>query len=235
MIVAAHHPSFLPSLAYLDKMAKSDLFVVMDDLPFELDRLTHRQRIKVADGAGWLTVPVAAPANDDRVLAARIDHDIAWRRRTWLAIETHYGSAPHFARYADELREVFATRWERVLDLDLHLLELARGWLRIHVPIVRASSLGLAGTGTERLIDLCGRVNAHGYLAGSETIDDEVMGRAGIRLIWQHFDHPVYGQRYPELGFVANLGFLDLLLNHGPHAREILFHRSHPLRASTLC
>jgi len=233
MIVSANHPSFLPSLAYLDKMAKSDLFVVMDDIPFEADRFTHRQRIKIADGAGWLTIPTTR-GEDDRVLATRIDHEVAWRRRTWLAIETHYGTAPHFARYADELREVFATRWERVLDLDLHLLELARGWFRIHVPIVRASSLDLAGTGTERMIDLCKKVGAHGFLAGGDAVDDEAMGRAGMRLIWQHFEHPVYAQRYAELGFIANLGFLDLLLNHGPASRDMLLPRSHPMRASTI-
>ena len=233
MIVAAHHPSFVPTLAYLDKMAKSDLFVVMDDLPLSPERFTHRQRIKLSDGPGWLTVPLAPASGDDRVLSARIDQDVAWRRRTWLAIETHYGTAPHFARYAEELREVFATRWERVLDLDLHLLELARGWLRIHVPIVRASSLGLAGDGTARLIDLCRKVGAHGYLAShDDDIDTESVGRAGMRVIWQHFDHPVYAQRYPEIGFCAQLGFLDLLLNHGPTARDILFSRSHPLRAS---
>ena len=34
MIVAAHQPSFLPWLGYLDKLARCDVFVVMDDLQY---------------------------------------------------------------------------------------------------------------------------------------------------------------------------------------------------------
>src|SRR5579864_8786440 len=113
MIVAAHQPSYLPGLAYLDKMAKSDVFVVMDDLPFEANRFLNRQRIKVSDGDGWLSVPVVVQP-DPRIAAVRIDGDISWRRRTWVAIETHYGSAPFFDRYADELHAVFDQPWDRL-------------------------------------------------------------------------------------------------------------------------
>jgi hypothetical protein len=233
MIVAAHQPSYMPCLAYLDKMAKSDLFVVMDDLPFEPNRFQNRQRIKVSDGDGWLTVPVV-PQPDARICAARIDTTVAWRRRTWVAIETHYGSAPYFNVYADDLRDVFAQRWDRLLDLDLHLLELARSWLRIHVPIMRASSLGLAGAGTARIIDLCKRVGATGYLSGSGasgSLDAEQLCRAGITMVWQHFDHPGHAQRYPEIGFLPHLAFIDLVLNCGPDARDLVFASDHPLRA----
>ena len=54
------------------------------------------------------------------------------------------------------------------------------------------------------------------------------MGRAGVGVIWQHFRHPQYTQRYAETGFVSHLGFLDLVLNCGPASRDILFDRSHP-------
>jgi hypothetical protein len=236
MIVAAHQPSFLPGLAYLDKMAKADLFVVMDDLAFEPNRFLNRQRIKVSDGDGWLTVPVV-PQPDGRICAARSDTTGSWRRRTWMAIETAYGSAPYFDVYADELREVFSQRWDRLLDLDLQLLELARGALRIHVPIMRASSLGLSGSNTARIIELCKRVGAHGYLSGtgaSGSLDVEQLGRAGITMIWQHFEHPTYAQRFPELGFLPHLGFVDLLLNCGPDGRDVVFDSSHPLRAHSI-
>jgi hypothetical protein len=59
------------------------------------------------------------------------------------------------------------------------------------------------------------------------------MGRAGIGVIWQHFDHPTYPQRYPELGFISHLGFLDLVLNCGDASVDVLFDRSHPLRVAT--
>lgn len=121
-----------------------------------------------------------------------------------------------------------------LLELDLHMLALARRWLHITTPIVRASSLRLTGQKTDRLIDMCRKVGARCYLSGgggsTDYLNVEQMGRAGIGVVWQHFKHPRYEQRYTETGFVSHLGFLDLLLNHGDASREILFERSHPSR-----
>ncbi len=239
MIVAAHQPHYLPWLGYLDKLAKADLFVVMDDLQYEAQNYQNRQRIKLASGAAWLTVPLLHGAQGDRICDKRIESSGSpkqhWQRRHWLTLESCYGRAPFFARYADELREVYTRPWTSLLELDLYMLELARGWLAIKTPIIRSSTLGLAGQKTDRLIDLCKKVGARAYLTGSggsqSYLDSEKMGRAGIGVIWQCFDHPVYAQRYPERGFVPYLGFVDLVLNCGPTSRDVLFDRSHPLRA----
>ena len=239
MIVAAHQPHFMPWLGYLDKMAKADLFVVMDDLQYEAQNFQNRQRVKLAAGPAWLTVPLVHGTHSDRICDKRIDNAASakqhWQRRMWLTLETSYARAPFFTRYADELRGMFARPWISLLELDLAMLDLARKWLRIRVPIVRSSSLQLTGHKTERIIDMCRKVGARAYLSGSggsqSYLDAEQMGRAGIGVIWQHFDHPVYTQRYPERGFVRYLGFLDLVLNCGPESRDMLFERSHPLHA----
>ena len=238
-IVAAHQPHYLPWLGYLDKLAKADLFVVMDDLQYEAQNFQNRQRMKLADGAGWLTVPLVRGAQDDRICDKRIDNTGSsrqhWQHRNWRTLEVHYGRAPFFATYRDELHAIYTQPWTSLLELDMTMLELARRWFQIKTPIVRSSSLGLTGAKTDRLIDLCKKVGARAYLTGKggsqSYLDSEKMGRAGIGVIWQHFVHPVYPQRYGEWGFVSHLGFLDLLLNCGPASRDILFERSHPLRA----
>ena len=239
MIVAAHQPHYLPWLGYLDKLAKADLFVVMDDLQYEAQNFQNRQRVKLSDGAQWLTVPLLRGSQTDRICDKRIDHSASprqhWQRRHWLTIEANYRKARYFTRYADELRELYTRPWATLLELDLRALELARSWLGIKTPILRASSLELAGTKTDRLIDLCKKVGARAYLTGNGGsagyLDAEKMGRAGIGVIWQHFAHPAYTQRYPERGFASHLGFIDLVLNCGPESRDILFERSHPVYA----
>lgn len=240
MIVAAHQPHYLPWLGYLDKMAKADLFVVMDDLKFVGRNFHNRQRLKLVSGPAWLTVPVSRSSATDRI----VDQEIAstctnrahWQHRHWRTLEVNYGHAPYFAMYKDELREVFTRPWMYLIDLDLHMLELARRWLDIRTPILRSSQLHLTGTRTDRLVDLCKRVGATAYLAGAggstNYLDVEQVGRAGIRLIWQHFEHPEHEQRYPTTGFTPRLGFLDLMLNCGPAARDILFDGAHPVRHS---
>ncbi|MGE5186275.1 MAG: WbqC family protein [Acidobacteriota bacterium] len=240
MIVAAHQPHYLPWLGYLDKLAKADLFVVMDDLQFEPQNFQNRQRLKLPDGAAWVTVPLVHGGQTERICDKQIDGSQTgrhcWRARHWATLETNYRRAPYWSRYADELREVYTRPWTSLVELDLHMLELARRWLDIATPIVRSAQLRLTGTKTDRLVDLCRAVGARAYLTGAGGsqgyLDVEKMGRAGFGVIWQHFEHPVYAQRYPDRGFDAHLGFLDLVLNVGPAARDLLFPASHPVHVA---
>jgi len=239
MIVAAHQPHYIPWLGYLDKLAKADLFVVMDDLQFEAQNFQNRQRLKLSEGPAWLTVPVQRGSQADLICDKRIApsngsrHD--WEYRHWHTIQTHYGRTPYWNLYADELREVYEQEWTHLLDLDLHMLHLARKWFEIDTPVMRSSGLGLIGTKTDRLIDMCKKLGARCYLTGaggsSSYLDSERMGRAGIGVVWQEFTHPTYPQRYLRRGFASHLGFLDLLFNHGPGSRNLLFGGSHPLHA----
>jgi len=229
MILAAHQPSYLPWLGYLDKMAKADVFVVMDDLQYEQQNFQNRNRIKRNDGSAWLTVPVVRGSQQDRICDKQINNKASlrehWQRKTWRTLGIHYGPTEHFARYRDELGEVFTRTWERLVDVDLHMLELARRWFHITVPVVRSSSLGLVGQKTDRIIDMCKKLGARSYLSGrggsTDYLDVELMKKAGISVVWQHYEHPTYPQRYPALGFIPRLAFLDLLFNCGPSSRDI--------------
>jgi hypothetical protein len=233
MIVAAHQPSYLPWLGYLDKMAKADVFVVMDDLQYEAQNFQNRNRIKRNDGAAWITVPVDRGSQQDRICDKRIDNGGSprehWQWKTWRQLEIHYGGAPFFRRYADELRTIYAVHWSKLVELDLHVLELVRRWFGIKVPVVRASSLGLTGAKTERILDLCKKLGASVYLSGkggsTDYLDVELLRRGGVSVLWQQFTHPIYPQRYPALGFVSHLACIDLLCNCGRDARDILFDR----------
>ncbi|MCX5743894.1 MAG: WbqC family protein, partial [Proteobacteria bacterium] len=182
-------------------------------------------------GAPWLTVPLVRGAQTYRICDKRIDNTGFGGRHHWQArmrrtLDVHYARAPHFARYAADLAIVFARRWTHLLELDLHMLDLARGWFHITGPIVRASSLGLVGAKTARIIDLCSKLGARTYLSGrggsASYLDTDALGRAGISVLWQEFRHPTYAQRYAGLGFVSHLGFLDALLNCGTDAAALL-------------
>lgn len=230
MIVAAHQPSYLPWLGYLDKVAKADLFVVMDDLQFEAGNFQNRNRIKLVSGTAWLTVPLERGAQTDRIVDKRVANGGSprehWQRRTWLTLTTHYGRSPHFARYRDELEELYTRPWQRLVDVDQHVFDFARRAFGITRPVLQASSLGLTGAKTDRIIDLCKKVGARAYLSGrggsTGYLDVEALRRAGISVVWQEFAHPIYPQRYPAQGFIPNLAFLDLLFNCGPESRAIL-------------
>jgi hypothetical protein len=232
VIVAAHQPHYLPWLGYLDKLAKADRFIVMDDLQYEDQNYQNRQRLKLADGPHWFTVPLVRGAQSERIIDKRIDNTAHgsrhhWQRRTWRTLQVHYGRAKHFARYAGDLEILYTRRWNYLLDLQLYVLDLACAWLDIRTPIVRASTLRLSGQKTDRILDFCQKIGAKIYLtgAGGSTgyLDTDKLAAAGVTTMWQRFAHPTYPQRYPACGFVSHLAFLDLLLNCGPDSAAVVW------------
>jgi hypothetical protein len=230
VIVAAHQPAYHPWLGYLAKVAAADVFVVMDDLQYEAQNFQNRNRIKINHGPAWLTVPLERGPQTQRICDKRISNGGSpkehWQGRTWRALEIHYGGAPFWSLYADAIEEVYHTPVESLLLLDLKMLGLFLRWFSIRTPVVLASSLGLSGEKTARILDLCKRVKADVYLSGrggsTGYLDVALLAREGVRVEWQAFQHPVYAQRYPRLGFVSHLSAIDLLLNHGPEAPRIL-------------
>jgi len=77
MIVAIHQPQFMPWLGYFDKMDRADCFVLLDNVQFKKNEWQNRNRIKTAQGAMWLTVPVTYrfPA---RILEVEVNPQANW-------------------------------------------------------------------------------------------------------------------------------------------------------------
>jgi hypothetical protein len=233
MIVAAHQPHLIPWLGYVDKWAKCDRFILMDDVQYEEQNYQNRQRIKLADGAHWIIIPLIRGSMSDRIIDKRIENSGKgrrhhWQHRTWKTFECHYKRAPYFAQYAAELEDIFRKQtWEWLIDLQLRILELARTSLQIATPVVRASTLNPVGGKTDRLLDIFTKLGAKVYLSGdggsTSYLDVDKLNAAGVSVMWQRFTHPTYPQCHPARGFISHLGFIDLVLNCGPESAAVLW------------
>ena len=89
---------------------------------------------------------------------------------------------------------------------------------------VPASELAVTETDpTRRLVALCRAVGGTTYLSGPDGaryLDTARFAEAGIALLQQRYDHPVYPQLHG--GFVPLLSGLDLLLAQGDAALPTL-------------
>lgn len=224
MIVAAHQPNFLPWLGYFDKMRKADMFVTVDHVQMERQSFQNRTRIKTAEGARWITVPVVQLSRDERVADKRIDNSregrFRWGRKMALTLKYAYQSAPHYADYAPALTEILEGRWDLLADLNHRLIDFCREALKITTPMVRSSEMKISGARSEMVLDMCRQLGAKAYLSGAgaskDYLDVAAFERAGIEVLWQEFQHPQYEQRPPASPFVEKLSVLDLLFNRGP-------------------
>lgn len=234
MIVAAHQPHYLPWLRYVDKAARSDVFVLLDDVQFTKNGWQNRNRIKTAEGWTYLTVPVEDPFGKS-ILDVRISNRQPWRKKHWHGLRTHYGRAPYFRQYAGLFEAVYARDWESLCELNIHLLELVLRELGVRTRLVRSSALGILGRGTERLVAICQALGAAAYLTGdyaaTNHLDVDQFRQVGIRLLRQNWTCPVYRQQFPAVGFLPDLSVVDLLFNEGARALGILLDREQTAEA----
>ena len=233
MLVAIHQPHYLPWLGYLHRMAQADLFVVLDHVQFERGNYQNRTRVRVNGAAHWLTVPVQQHSQRERIADKLIENRLDWARAHFETLRRAYGgkaaNAGFFSFCAADLRAIYSTRWERLVDLNDALLEVLRRAFDIRTPLVKSSTLGVDGAKSELVLNICKAVGASALLVGlggsREYLDRAAFAEAGIELRFQEFTHPRYPQRAhgPNAApFIAGLSAVDFLFNCGPKSEARL-------------
>jgi hypothetical protein len=217
MILAAHQPQYLPWLGYLDKIDRADVFVLLDSVQFKKNEWQNRNRVKHARGWHWLTVPVRH--RFPQPIAEVEIADRQWRRKHRRSLDVAYGQAEHYATEAPLLDAVYGREWHDLLSLNVKTVRHLAQRFQIETPILLGSEFEdlSEGHADERLISLCRLLEADTYLAGAggrDYMDLSRWRRAGIRVVFQDFRHPVYTQLHGP--FVPGLSAVDLLLHRGP-------------------
>ena len=230
MKVAIHQPCFLPWLGYLDRMRRSDLFVLLDHVQFERRGYQNRTSIRVEDEARWLTVPVVQVSQKETIIEKRVDNppeplDRWWGTKHFQTLRFAYRKAPFFREYAPRVQEILETRHEKLVDVNQAMLDFLREAYAIKTPLVRSSQLQVEGQRSGLLLDVCKVVGAKTFLGGmggSRTyLDQAEFDRSGVGVEWQAFEHPKYVQ-CGAAGFIPGLSALDMLFNCGPDSRALL-------------
>lgn len=223
MLVAIHQPHYLPWLRYVEKVARADAFILLDDVHFTKNGWQNRNRIKTANGPALLTVPVYQKVGQ-RLHEVRINNETRWREKHRRSIEQAYARAPYFADLMPGLDAIYADDCDRLVDLTDRMLRFFLETMNIATPIQRATDLAVPGEATDRLVNLVRAVGGDRYYSGAYALevylDADALAQAGIALELQQWHAPVYPQPHGE--FAADLSVLDLLMNCGPASREVL-------------
>lgn len=229
-VCAIHQPQFLPWLGYLDKIRRADRFVFLDDVQFKKNEFQNRNRALVFGQAKWITVPVSFKFGDTlRQVGIAASND--WRRKTWATIEQNYCSTPFFEAYAGGLKELLFQAWDNLALINAASVEWLMRCFDMTTPLSFSSDMaGLDSDPTGRLLDICRRLGADVYLSGAGGrgyLDTAAFGKAGVRVEFQEYRHPVYEQKSNGASgeFVPFLSAIDALCNAGggEEGRQKLF------------
>ena len=81
MIISINQPAYLPWLGYFDRIAKSDLHIILDNVQFEKNSMANRNRIKTPQGDSLLTVPVKMRGHINNTIEnILIDNSQTWKK-----------------------------------------------------------------------------------------------------------------------------------------------------------
>jgi len=232
-------PVYLPWLGYFEQIARTDVFVLYDEVQYTKQDWRNRNRIPGAQGPVWLTVPVRRAPLGTPIHAIRIDTRHRWAAKHLRSVTQAYGRAPYYDPWFARLRAVLEQGWDRLVDLDAALIRLICGGFGIDTPMVRSSEApgdpafagqfdtAAADPGVARrnlrLVELCRRHGADLFYVGAKAadyIDRDLFARFGIRVVFQEYRHPAYPQ--PGRGMQTHMAAIDLLMMTGPGARDVL-------------
>jgi hypothetical protein len=224
MVISVHQPQYLPWLGYFHKIYHSDAFVFLNNVQYKKREYQNRNRIKTKDGEMWLTVPVLGDSGPyPNISSVRIDNSQRWRQIHRRALFINYGRAPYFAKYSPFFEEVYKKEWEKLIDLNIHIIRYIAEALGLKTPVYLESQLGIKTTETNRIVDICKALKADAYLSGAggkEYLDEKQFGLNGIKLSYQDFRHPEYPQCHGP--FIPYMSTVDLLFNCGEESLKYL-------------
>lgn len=176
---------------------------------FQKQSYRNRCRFYAADGVQTLSFPVVHEGGTHKVPVSdiRVDYSKPWVHQHKRAIVSAYGTSAYFEYYRDELFEILDSRPERLIDLNMSILDF----------FVRKTGLKVDFRLTDRYVapDGGGKVLCDGVLCDDfrESIHPK---RDNAILRDNDLEKPYFQVFASKYGFKTDLSVMDLLFNEGP-------------------
>ena len=171
-----------------------------------------------------MTVPVKKKGLGlQRIDDVRIYHDGRWSKKHLQSLKNAYARAPYFEEHLSFLEDLYSKRHEKLIDFNVEIIRYLMGQFEIDINIKRLSKIGVCGNGDSRIVAVCKKLGASRFLVqkpARKYYDANYLASQGIRLVDFNPVSPVYPQLWGD--FIPNLSAMDLILNCGPKARDIM-------------
>jgi len=225
MIISSNQPYFFPYPGFFYKAYRSDVFVILDNVQFPRGTTwTTRNRFKNHQGSLWMTLPVKKKGLGlQKINTVRICQDGRWAKKHLESLRNAYANAPYVKDHLSFLEALFSTKFEKLIDFNLKIIRYLMKHFQIETKITLSSELEITAKGDQLLIEICRKFGASQFLvhsAARKHFDADRFKKEGIRLTDVKFPSPVYPQLWGS--FIPNLSALDLLLNCGSKAHDIM-------------
>ena len=221
--VMIRQPGYMPNIGFFKKIQSSDIFVFLDDVQFSKDSFDNRNKIKTIHGSEWITVPLKRPVFEKKLNQVSISYITNWIKDHSNKILDSYNSTAYFSSYLYDIEKILNKNYEYLIELNFELINYFLKILQISTELIKSSELGITTTKTERLIEICSKLNVTTYISGiggKNYLDKSLFKNSKINLKFENFVHPSYNQLHGT--FMKNMSIIDLLFNEGSNSINII-------------
>jgi hypothetical protein len=166
----------------------------------------HRNRthILTADGIQALSIPLQGGRDHRKILHnTHIDNTQQWQRKHWHALLSAYNNAPYFEHYKHIFEPIYQEKYVHLLDFNTKLLHTCLDILKMKMRIQHTQNYQKNDAQATDLRNVC---KPNVYVKYPES--------------YQNFEYlQVFADRQP---FMHNLSIIDLIMNEGKYARDLL-------------
>lgn len=216
--LVAMQPALLPWAGYFNLIAQADDFVFLDDVQLEKQSWQTRNRLLVGNRVNWIVLPVRHYSSTQTIAATTLMDHRRWADKLARGFKLNYGRHLHYVDALEIIEEAQKPEVNNLAEFNEAIIRFISSRLEFTPRMCKASSLQLAGARSDRLIDLCNKLEATEYLSprGALTYlsDDQFVEKSPAVLRVQEYIPGPYPQQ-GSIEFVSHLSILDVVANLG--------------------
>ena len=211
--VFIHQPDFAPWVTFFKRIAYSDFFVILDDVQFNRRGWTHRDYIKVNLKKELITIPTLKNKRDETMIK---DVLIDYSNKRWIdkiinSVYQNYNSTKNFEIFYDFLSKTLKRKHEKLISLNLSIIDYVIKKLNIKVEKIFSSQLNINSKKSEKILAICNKLDCSHYITGSGSenylkIND--FNDQNIKIL----NNIIFQKEYSQKGnFIKDLSIIDIM------------------------
>lgn len=219
MIVSIHQPSYWPWLGLLDKIAKSDVFVILDDV--QINKRSYQKRnIFWCNKKKYLILKARFSDNSiiNEIKLLKQDEPMNHLRilKQWYKDSLYFNETINYIKKSNSFKQTY----EYLVDVLIDTIKISCDILKIDTIMIKSSEIDYKGKKSDLNLSICKKTGANIYLSGKGALDyikeDDFKNftKENIKIKFQNFEHPIY-QQYNNCDFISGLAGLDILFWNG--------------------
>lgn len=217
MKLAIMQPYFFPYMGYWQLLNYVDEFVIYDNIQYTKKGWINRNRYLLNGGSAYFTLPLES-ASDYLDIAERKIYEEFWKGKIINQFDTAYRKAPYYDVVDEVVHWTISNRNDNLFELLKSNIEYVMSIMDIRTKLIVSSDVSLdrSKKGEDRVIDLCGKLNADEYInpiGGLELYDPFHFAENGISLKFLKSRLTPYKQF--DNDFVSALSIIDVLAFNG--------------------